>query len=307
MLIGYGAPSSISWVASGVGAAFVSEVLLNNAVVTETTRLRWLSSGSPAVGQYVELQALWDTPQTVRVLAVLGLQELTGADSPLTYTAPARLPAGVRVEVFGRRLSDPGFTYDLGGNSQSERTKRLPNGSTAAAFIFDEDAEELVGLAVRIYNDASGVTWADATTYLDIGEIPFRAAVDVCGAPGVVEQLVLNRLTRQTMEAQTLVVSRRPARRVRVDLTAASLAETRGEALEDGMDLQMVEAALADTVPAILVPWWKGQDGTFSSQELHRSLIYGYAEPEPIAHVQNSPANRRQFVTGYTVTELPPL
>jgi hypothetical protein len=149
--------------------------------------------------------------------------------------------------------------------------------------------------------------WADATTYLDIGEIPFRAAVDVCAAPGPAEQLVPTRITRQTMEAQTLVVSRRPFRRLRVTLTAASLSETRGEGLENGQDLQTVEAALADAVPAIFVPWWKGADGSFSSQELHRTLIYGYAEPEPLAHVQNSAANRRQFETGYTVTELPPL
>jgi hypothetical protein len=82
MLIGYGAPSSVDWVVSGVGAAFVSDVLLNNRVVTETTRVRWLSSGAPAIGQYVELQATWLTPQTVRVLALLGLQELTGDEPP---------------------------------------------------------------------------------------------------------------------------------------------------------------------------------------------------------------------------------
>lgn len=306
MLIGYDPPAA-DWVVSGTGAAFVTDVLLQNGAPAEATRVRWLSSGAPAIGQYVEIQALWPVAAPIRVLALLGLQYLAGADSPLVYSIAAALPAGVKIEVRGRRVGDPAYTYALGGNALTQRTLRLPNGSAAAWFVVDADNDPLIGVAFRIYNDVNGATWADSSTFVDIGEGVINPAVEVCGRPGWSVRLVDPTQKQRTLGSQVHKVARRAYREARLQLSPATLAETRGEGLSNGQDFETIENALSGAVPAVVVPHYLGESGTFDDLELHRTALFGVAEPEPISHVANSSARNRMYEAGWLFEEVPPL
>jgi hypothetical protein len=306
MLIGYNPPASPSAAVVGTGASIETDVLLHNGLPAEATRFRWLSAVSPAITDVLEIQQTWSTAVTLRAGALLGLQYLTAPGSPTSYGAAVSLPANVRIEITGKRSGDAGFTYSLGGNSLTQESVRLPDGSTSCPWVFDAGLTAVIGVSIKIYNDAAGQTWADADTYLDIGESPLRECVTVKGKPGWQERRIDPTLRERTLKSQLHKVARRTYREAKLSIVPTLLADVRGEGLEQDQDLQTIEAALSQGEPCIFIPHHLGEDGAFSAQELARTFLYGVAEPDPIHHVENSPASRRMYTAGYVVSELPP-
>jgi hypothetical protein len=305
MLIGYYGPLTTTWAIDGTGAAFMTDVLLTNGSVGESTRIRWLSA-SPDITDYVALQCTFTTPFVPRAGAMLGLEFLTEVSTAGDYSSPVTLGAGVKVEIRGKRSGDSGFPYSLGGNSLTQLSLVDPDGSTSVPWLFDDGLDEIIGYEIRIFNDRNGVTWADPETFVDIGEASLRACVEVCAANGWSAQRVQTTETKRTLGQQVHRVPRPSYIRATLKLAPHNLAETRGEGLSNDMDLQKVEAALDQAFPCLFIPIYTGEDGSFSASELHRTMVFGVAETDPIAHVTNSGANHRMYTTGYVVSQIPP-
>jgi hypothetical protein len=305
VIIGYRDIGTPTLAVVGSGASVVTDVLLFNEMPAESTRFLWLATGSPAITDCLEIQLTF-AARTLRAGALLGLQYLTGAGSPMTYSTAESLPASVRIEVMGKRQGDAGFTYSLGGNSITQESVSLPDGSTACCWVFDAGLSPVIGLSIKIYNDAAGQTWADADTYLDIGEAPFRECVTVPGRPGWSVRRIDPTIRDRTLKSQVHKVARRSYREAKLEIPPMSLEDTRGNGLTNSQDLETIEAALTASAACIFVPHHLGEDGAFSAAELHRTFLYGVADPDPMSHVENSPANRRRYTHGYTVSELPP-
>lgn len=166
MLYGYKRPASVWSVAGAESPAFETDVRLDNSQPSEQTVISGIASSSPAIEDYFDLMADWAVPQAIGVVGILNLS-----------CAP-----GVRVVVTGRRLGDAGYTRDLGGNSDI-RTAQLGDGRVQAIIVPTATEDDYIGLQVRIYNDAGGVTWADDTTDLLIGEVAIYAATKLCARP----------------------------------------------------------------------------------------------------------------------------
>jgi hypothetical protein len=172
--------------------------------------------------------------------------------------------------------------------------------------LFDAGLDPVIGYAIRVYNDRNGAVWADADTFLDWGEASLRACVDVCAAPGWNARRIPTTETKRTLGQQVHRVPRPSYIQAQLKLAPQSLANTRGEGLANEQDLQKIEAQLDQAFPCIFIPHFLGQDGQFSEAELHRTLVFGVAETDAIDHVANSPARRRLYTTGYTVSQIPP-
>lgn len=166
MLYGHTRPASVWSVAGANSPAFETDVRLDNSQPSEQTAISGIASSSPTIGEYFNLIADWSVPQAIGVVGILNLS-----------CAP-----GVRIVVTGRRIDDAGYTHDLGGNSDTT-TAQLADGRVQAIIVPTATGNDYIGLQLRIYNDAGGVTWADDETDLLIGEVAIYATTKLCARP----------------------------------------------------------------------------------------------------------------------------
>jgi hypothetical protein len=288
----YRRPTSVVWTVSGTGAQFESDDRLSDGNPGVLTTLRWLSAGSPALGDYVALRGDWSTALQVRGAALQGLA-LEGGD----------FPAGVKFEVYGKRAGDPGYAYALGGNSLSEVSRELDDGSIGVFWLFDAGLTPLVGIEIRIFNDQAGNTWADADTYVRIGEADPFEGVPVCIAYGWRKQHEAKAEQARTLGAQLHEVDRVGWDALEFALAPAPGDVVRREGLATGEDWQRIEKVLGRAgTRAMVYVRTKDSDGVFSSEELFSTAIFGKAKPQPIVHV-----SRDYYSGGWRIEQVPPI
>lgn len=155
MRYGYHRPTCSYTLSGGDSTAFETDVRLGNSQPSEQTVISGVSDGTPSTTEYLDILCDWTVPQP---LGVIGLLHLS-------------CPVGTKIEVTGRRLGDGGYTRDLLGNSTTQRVAEIPTGRRQAIILCDTEDTDYIGIQVRIWNDANGVTWADDTTDLLVGEI----------------------------------------------------------------------------------------------------------------------------------------
>ena len=166
MLYGHTRPASVWSVAGANSPAFETDVRLDNSQPSEQTAISGITSSPPTIGDYFDLIADWSVPQAIGVVGILNLSCVPG----------------VRIVVTGRRIDDVGYTHDLGGNSDTT-TAQLADGRVQAIIVPTSTEDDYIGLQVRIYNDAGGVTWADEETDPLIGEVAIYATTKLCARP----------------------------------------------------------------------------------------------------------------------------
>lgn len=165
MLYGYRIPSNITWSLAGDSApAFETDIRLSNSQPSEQTAISGVAVSSPVIGEYIDIRADWAVPQGLGAIGLLNLS----------------CPADTRIVVTGRRV---GVINDvpIGGNSDS-RTQ-LVEGRVQLIVVGTDPEPDYIGVRVRIYNDATGITWADDTTDLYVGEIVPCATTTLCARP----------------------------------------------------------------------------------------------------------------------------
>jgi hypothetical protein len=268
MLIAYSMPPVTSLaLAGGSGAAWLTSdgyAALFDGKPARRARLRWRDSAVPATSHYVALQVGFAVPTPLRVIAVLGLRGI---------------PEGVKLEARGREVGAPSATALLGGTALTQRTAMLPDGTTGAWLLGDATSTAYEGFELRIYNDASGVTWANAATTIDLGELFAAPAVSVpiqpdwrFSEPGTTRQRA------RTRAAQLASAPGQEFRRLGVTAQPQSKAIARGGGLPHGMDWSRLQAALRNDARAAAIPRWRTPTGAIDAGEVQATALYGIAE-----------------------------
>jgi len=260
MLTGYRIPSGASYSVHGTGAAFLTDVRLANGRPAQITRLQWLSAGSPVIGDYLDLRMAWPAAQRVGVVVLLGLS----------------CGAGVRVDVTGRRPADAGYTFALGGNAATQRTRARSDGRVRH-IVAPSATDELIGLQWRIYNDRSGSTWATSASVLDIGEAVGMSAVVLEADQGWEDAIIDSSELSFTLGSQPHVVARRDRRQRSVRLIPQDLATARARGISGGTDWARLDAAMTSYAPVFSAIRWRDTSGAVDAAELHETGLYGIA------------------------------
>lgn len=298
MLLGYDRPtltaSIIGGIASWVGDGTPDK--LGDGSPQSVARITGLSDSSPAIGEYTEIDFSWSGNRVPRVACLI---------APSTSTATA-LPEGLKVTVLGRLASGGGYTYDLGGNSATQRTVRLPGGGIGCFWVFDDGLAECNGIALRIYNDVSGGTVFDADTELDLGEFAVMPAVQLCARPGYEWQQTDPTITRRTLTSQRNRVPRTPYRSVTVELAPADTDDAQNGGLANGLDWLRLDDYIAQAQDCIAILRWRDENLAFDEDVLHANALFGFAENSGgMQHVPESSRRDRRYTKRLTLTEIP--
>lgn len=291
-LLFYRRPANPAWTLSGVGAEFESDIALSNGNPGVLTSFRWLSTLSEATTDYVALRGDWLQAIIPRGAWLLGLSLEGGA-----------FPVGVMFEVRGKRAGDVGYPYALGGNSLTEVSRELPDGSIGIGWLFAEGLDPIIGIEIRIFNDADGATWADADTYVRIGEADAAEGVDVCVSPGWSRTRTDQTEVQRTRGSQLHEVERVNFDSVEVSFAPGTGDEAFRQGLATGEDWQRI-VALVTRAGARAMVYVRTEDsaGAFSSVDLHASMLFGRAQPQRLAHAANS---RDRYTLALRVDEVP--
>ncbi len=128
------------------------------------------------------------------------------------------LPVGMKVTVKGKRAADGGYTYDMGGNSQSSRLVDFYDRSVGVWWAFDSDVEEVVGIEVTYWNDVGGSVALAASTAYRVGEIQFSPCLEARVQRTLSDDLEGPGRLDDTPTNQTRKLMPRPRRVVTIDL-----------------------------------------------------------------------------------------
>lgn len=281
-----------TWSTPSAGAEIVSDVKLSDGNPGVETSVRW-PSGSPTTGQYLALRYDWPVATVMLGAYLLGL----------AFEGGPSIPAGVPVRAYGRRAGDPGYAYALGGNSATAATSEAQDGTTRALLAFDTGLTALVGIEIRIYNDDDGDTWADADTYLRIGEADVAEGVPVRIQYEWASPLIVKTRRERTMASQSHEVERVNYRALLFKLAPEDIDAVRIGGMPGGWDWERIEAILSRAGGRLMLyAEMRDYDGAFVQSRLDASAIYGEYTPDPIV-----PFALDAQEAGGRVDEVPPL
>jgi len=239
MLIGYDLP--IDWALAITSGTWVTpEAALQDRSPSERTRVQW-PSGSQHTAVTVAITGARSRAFVPRLAALLG----------------TTLPAGLRVEIRGKRATDAGFTYELGGNALTRRTVEFDDGSVGCIWAFADDLDPILAWQLLIYNDVDGVPGISASAYLDLGEIVVCPAVDVPHRPGRRFATVDASPSYRLLGGRTIRAGRTAYRVLTVRPMFDRITVARGRTLPGDMDWGRLQTKLsADPwTLVVLTPW----------------------------------------------------
>lgn len=289
MLIGYGMPAVSAPTFTGTGAAWLSSdngSAMFDGKPARRTRMRWLSSGSPSTAHVLMIAAPLATTIRPRIIGLLGLKGI---------------PAGVSIMAAGKRPADGSHVYTMGGGNTGV-TRKMADGSIGCWLVVGDNADAINSLAVNIYNNNGGATWATAATEIEIGEIVVMPAVTVRLADGWGMGRMDPSSHSRTRGSQVSTVQATSFRRFTGSLAGAATLEARGGGLANGEDWETIAAALTGGQRCCVIPQYRTlPGGVFDAALCNRTALYGIALEFP------GPQNiQRQYFSGtMTVEEIP--
>jgi hypothetical protein len=266
MLIGYPPPP-------------LNTVALTNANWLTADAGAYLTDGQPARASRIQttgtpsITLTFVSTFTPRVIALLGLHGAIQVGDVITATT--------------------GTGAALGGNAASQPVIALPDGSLACWMV---TSNTVATATIKLTINRTGT--------LDIGEVVALPAVDIAHQTDWAEDFIDPSDIQRTRGQQIVTRARRAYRQLRVAFTAAGVAEVRGGALANGMDWQKLQAAIAGGKRVAAIPRWRTPAGAIDTTELHRTAIYGIAQPGGITHLGG---NYYGSGNGWTFMEVPPL
>lgn len=267
MLYGHTRPASVWSVAGANSPAFETDVRLDNSQPSEQTAISGIASASPTIGEYFDLIADWSVPQAIGVVGILNLS-----------CAP-----GVRIVVTGRRLGDAGYTRDLGGNSDTT-TAQLADGRVQAIIVPTATGNDYIGLQLRIYNDAGGVTWADDETDLFVGEIGIFSALTIRKLDARRETGRTARRLKERAVSGAVHLARRGEYRSLSLTIHGTVAEAYTRGL-DGLDWDTLRAMQdSHLYRALVIPRIHGEGGSVDYELCNRTALFSVVEWGDTSH-----------------------
>lgn len=267
MLYGHTRPASVWSVAGANSPAFETDVRLDNSQPSEQTAISGIASSSPTIGEYFDLIADWSVPQAIGVVGILNLS----------------CPPGVRIVVTGRRLGDAGYTRDLGGNSDTT-TAQLADGRVQAIIVPTATGNDYIGLQLRIYNDAGGVTWADDETDLFVGEIGIFSALTIRKLDARRETGRTARRLKERAVSGAVHLARRGEYRSLSLTIHGTVAEAYTRGL-DGLDWDTLRAMQdSHLYRALVIPRIHGEGGSVDYELCNRTALFSVVEWGDTSH-----------------------
>lgn len=267
MLYGHTRPASVWSVAGANSPAFETDVRLDNSQPSEQTAISGIASASPTIGEYFDLIADWSVPQAIGVVGILNLS-----------CAP-----GVRIVVTGRRLGDAGYTRDLGGNSDTT-TAQLADGRVQAIIVPTATGNDYIGLQLRIYNAAGGVTWADDETDLFVGEIGIFSALTIRKLDARRETGRTARRLKERAVSGAVHLARRGEYRSLSLTIHGTVAEAYTRGL-DGLDWDTLRAMQdSHLYRALVIPRIHGEGGSVDYELCNRTALFSVVEWGDTSH-----------------------
>lgn len=260
-IIGFNRPASPSWNIVGTGASFDTDAArLSNGIVSDLTAIVWLS-GSQTTSSVLKLQSTWPIPQVVRLITFIGLKDI---------------PAGTKIVVTGKRQSDSDFTYALGGNSATQRTVLLPDGSVGAWIICAAGLDPIIGYQIAVYNDVNGSTSFVASQFIYVGESDALAGLDVkIKDGGVAADYDGLPPEDRSVNKQPRILPSRPYRTndtVTIPVTQATAIGTSTSTFTSYEQLMAI-TVMGDSVA--LITSWQDQSGNLDAWKLHQVAVFG--------------------------------
>lgn len=287
MKLGYSPPLPIAITLSG-GAGFGWLTADNGGACFDgkparRARLRWRNDGAPAIAHTVSITL--DVPLTALGIAgVLGLKNV---------------PAGTRVEVYGKRPADGGTTYNFGGDNTGT-VVQFADGSYGVWFLLPIGAAAVTKIEFRLFNDNAGATWATAATTVDVGELVAMPALDVEMERDWSDEPVDPTEVPLSRSSQPGAVRRQPYRVFKATLTADSVAKARAGGLANGMDWSRLRTALSGNARCVAIPRWETPAGLLDATEANRTAIFGLGRMGEITHLGGD-----WYSSSITIQEVP--
>ncbi len=250
--------------------------LLHDFEPAERVRLAFNDSGSQTTATTTAVTATRVGAFVPRVGCILGLRGV---------------PAGLKLELRGRRPADGGFTYELGGNALTQRTVEFPDGTVGAWWVLDAGLDAIIGYELQVYNDVAGGTVLEAEAELEIGQIVVAPALDVPIELGWSYSYRSGSAARRTLGAQVQRVARTPFRVTRLKPSVGSAAAAHGGGLPGGEDWQRLLARLSRVPFSAVVP------RIIDNDEVQRQAAFGFVSVDAANQHVAGPLWRMQEMT----------
>ena len=237
---------------------------------SEVTVVSGVGASSPSTGHYVDYRIAWTNPRAVGFISALRLS----------------VPAGVLCAVTGKRPADGGYTYALGGNAASERTKALPDGRVQLLVEPAAGNDDLIGVQIRMFNDENGQPWADDETDASIGELGCWSVAELVSTRRGWKRGRSSAKRVEFGEDAGVAIYSAPARRDYTLSIDASVDEIYLKGLPADLDIETLEALLhGSDARCMCIPRRYDPSGAFDSDLIHRTAIFGVAEFADVGHV----------------------
>ena len=239
MLIAYSLPDDWTYT---ISTAFLTPdvELLHDFAPAEKVRFSWDATDPQTTGNSVILSGTRATAFVPRGGCILG----------------ANLPAGLKVEIVGKRAADAGFSYALGGNSLTQKIVKFADGSNGLYWVFDDGLDPIVGYQITFYNDVAGAPSIAPAAAVDVGQITVAPMLNIPHELRWSWRRKTTSLTSRTLGAQVQFVPRTGYRTGKMKATIQGIAEARDGGLANGMDWEQFLARLAESPFSIVVPRW---------------------------------------------------
>lgn len=178
------------------------------------------------------------------------------------------LPVGLRVELRGKRQSDSGFDYALGGNSLTQRLVRMDDGSVGCFWALAAGLDPVLGYGLALYNDSNSAVAIAAEAEHIIGQLVVCDALEVLHDDGANVTYTRGGTSRRTLGGQVSRVARPGWRTWRIRGTAEPREQAWGAGVSGSDWLRLLAALNADPFCGV-APYWT------DPEELQRTAIFG--------------------------------
>lgn len=258
MYLGYFLPqiAAVGYVFTG-GAGLLSNMLLSSRAPRSKTLFGW-PSGTQTTSTNVVLTVNMGWFFVPKVAAILGMS----------------VGAGQRITIQGIRNSD-GATIPLGGNSLTQRTALMDDGTVGCYWVFNDGLAACKGYIVTMYNDFNGSTTIVASATVGIGQLCFSPAISFAHEKAWKQSRVPMRRLQRTLGGTVVMTSRPSYRTLSVKPAYGDSNSVRGNSLSGGTDWQTIIAGLAADPFCLII-----EDGTTASL-MQRSSFFGICSNQP--------------------------
>jgi hypothetical protein len=237
--------------------ALVSDDLTLGLEPREHTRVQW-PPGAQTIATTLDIVTMGWGGFLPRVGALLSL---------------SGVPVGLKVVVVGIDLD--GNIVDLGGNSQTQRTVRMVDGSIGLYWLFGIGLPQLDGYIVSFYNDVSGHTYFAANALFEIGFLNLAPGATLPHEPsGDFGRTPIRKMVRK-LGGGVSSTTQTSYRTMSVRPSASLVAKARANGLDNGMDYESLLFVLANN-PYVLVI-----EDTSSADAIQRSGMFGICANSP--------------------------